>query len=95
MKTLNEIIQADKMINESAMYDKIIEDLTKAKEEGLPIEEGILGAIAGGTAGFVFGPKVMTAICNVLGIDVKGALGNLMTSRLIVTAAAAKLGYRL
>ena len=94
MKTIKEIAE-NEQINESLVYDDIIQKLTEAKENGTPLDEGLIGAIAGAAGGFVFGPKIMTAICNVLGIDVKGALGNLMTSRLIVTAAATKLGYRI
>lgn len=97
MKSIKEIIENNQSepINESLIYDELIQKLTEAKENGTPIDEGIIGAIAGAAGGFVFGPQVMTAICNALGIDVKGALGSLMTSRLIVTAAATKLGYRL
>lgn len=94
MKTMTEITK-DQQINESLVYDEIIQKLNEAKENNIPIDEGIVGAIAGAAGGLIFGPKVMTTICNVLGIDVKGALGSLMTSRLIVTAAATKLGYRL
>lgn len=94
MKTMSEI-NKDCQINESLVYDEIIQKLNEAKENNLPIDEGIVGAIAGAAGGLIFGPKVMTTICNVLGIDPKGALGSLMTSRLIVTAAATKLGYRL
>ena len=92
MKSMEEIANP---INEDLTYDDIIQKLNEAKENNIPIDEGIVGAIAGAAGGLIFGPKVMTTICNVLGIDVKGALGSLMTSRLIVTAAATKLGYRL
>ena len=94
MKDIEEIVD-EQQINESLMYDEIIEKLQTAKENGTPIDEGLIGAIAGGVGGLVFGPKIMTVICNVLGIDTKGSLGSLMTSRLICTAAAAKLGWRI
>ena len=36
----------------------------------------------------------MKGVCKVLGISESGALGNLMTSRLILTALAGYLGYK-
>ena len=94
MKTMTEITE-EHQINESLVYDEIIQKLNEAKENNLPLDEGVVGAVVGAAGGLIFGPKIMTTICNVLGIDVKGALGSLMTSRLIVTAAATKLGYRI
>ena len=94
MKALQDFVD-EQPINEAAVYDDIIQKLTEAKENGTPIDEGLIGAVVGGAGGMIFGPKIMTTICNVLGIDVKGALGSLMTSRLIVTAAATKLGWRI
>lgn len=94
MKDIEKIIE-DQQINEAYVYDEVIEKLQAAKENGTPIDEGLIGAIAGAAGGMIFGPKVMTVICNVLGIDVKGSLGSLMTSRLICTAVAAKLGWRI
>lgn len=90
-----ELAEIAKKYNEMDAYDSIIESLQKCKESGTPIEEGVVGAIAGMTGAMVFGPKIMTAVCQALGIDQKGALGSLMTSRLILTAVAGKLGWRL
>ena len=95
MKTMQEIADTNQQINEVQSYDDVIKKLTEAKEAGIPIDEGILGAIAGAVGGAVFGPKIMATICNVLGIDPKGSLGSLMTSRLIVTACATKLGWKI
>jgi len=95
MKTMEEIANQEITEDLDKQYDKIIETLQKAKEEKTPIDEGILGALVGGVTGFTFGPKVMNAICSALGIDPKGALGSLMTSRLIMTAVAGKIGARL
>jgi hypothetical protein len=36
----------------------------------------------------------MKAICKCLGIDEKGTLGSLLTSKLVLTAMGAQLGYR-
>lgn len=66
-------------------YNKIVESLQKGEE----IDEGLLGALAGGAVGVLAGPAVGRAICSVLGIDPKGTLGRLLTSRLVTTA----LGY--
>ena len=98
MKSMEEIAANDQQnITEDidTQYDMVIEALQKAKEEKTPIDEGIIGALVGGAARLTFGPRVMTAIGNALGIDTKGALGSLMTSRLILTAVAGKLGARI
>jgi uncharacterized protein YcfJ len=63
--------------------------LVEKLEKGEDIDEGLLGALAGGVVGALAGPAVGRAICNVLGIDQDGTLGRLLTSRLVTTA----LGY--
>ena len=93
MKTIKEL--AVEPITEELTYDNIIQKLQEAKENNIPLDEGIFGAIAGAATGAIFGPKVMTAICNALGVDIKGPFGNLLTSRLILTAVGGKLGMRL
>ena len=95
MKSIEEIAQETPIVEDlDAQYDAIIEKLQQAKTEKQPIDEGLLGSIIGGVAGVTVGPTVMKTICKVLGIDEKGPLGSLMTSRLIITAAGAKLGWR-
>lgn len=79
-------------ITEAQAYDDLIAKLQEAKENNIPLEEGLLTGLIGGIAGAAFGPKVMTAVCNALGIDLKGPLGSLMTSRIILTAVGAKVG---
>lgn len=96
MKSMEEIANQVEITEDlDRQYDTIIEALSKAKEDRMPIDEGILGALVGGAAGLTFGPRIMNAICAALGIDPKGALGSLMTSRLIMTAVAGKIGARL
>ena len=93
MKQINEYLE--KPINESQVYDDIINSLQESKEQGKPIEEGLFTGLFAGAAAFTVAPTIMKAVANVLGIDLKGPLGNLMTSRLILTAVGAKLGYRI
>ena len=66
----------------------------EAKEQEVPLDEGIGKAILGAAAGVTVGPTIMKGVCKVLGISETGALGNLMTSRLILTALAGYLGYK-
>lgn len=88
MKTIEEIANQEPIKEElDKQYDTIIQKLQEAKEQQLPIDEGIFGA----TVGVTVGPKLMRAVCLALGIDPKGTLGNLMTSRLVLTAVGTKL----
>ena len=93
MKQINEYLE--KPINESQVYDDIIKSLQESKEQSKPIEEGLFTGLLAGAAAFTVGPTIMKTVANVLGIDLKGPLGSLMTSRLILTAVGAKLGYRI
>ena len=94
MKTLDEFTQEHTQITESMMYDDMIQKLQEAKEAGKPIDEGLFGAIVGGIAGITIAPSVMKAICKILGVDVKGQFGSLMTSRLVLTALCTEMGWR-
>ena len=93
MKQINEYLE--KPINDSQVYDDIIKSLQESKEQSKPIEEGLFTGLFAGAAAFTVGPTIMKAVANVLGIDLKGPLGSLMTSRLILTSVGAKLGYRI
>jgi hypothetical protein len=79
---------------EQQAYDDIIKALNEAKENNIPLDEGIGKAILGAAAGVTVGPAIMKAVCKVLGISESGALGNLMTSRLVLTALGGYLGYK-
>lgn len=83
--TLNEEQQA---------YDNLIQILQEAKANNTPIDEGLGKAILGGLAGATVGPMIMKGVCSVLGINENGALGNLMTSRVILTALGGYLGWK-
>jgi len=93
MKSINDCLEQP--INEDKAYGDLIKHLEGARENGTPLTEGILGGLFGGLAGFTVGPIIMKAVANTLGIDLKGPLGSLMTSRLIVTACATKLGLKM
>ena len=94
MKDLQDIINNEEQITEELSYDEVIQKLQEAKENNIPIEEGIIGALVGGLTGATFGPKLGNAICSALGIDPKGTLGSLITSRIILTAIGAKMGWK-
>ena len=94
MKSIEEIVN-EGQINESLIYDEIIQKLNEAKENNIPVNEGILGAIAGGMVGATVGPKLMQAICKALGVDVKGLFGSLLTSKLVRGSVGTAMGWRL
>lgn len=94
MKSIEEIVN-EGQINESLIYDEIIQKLNEAKENNIPVNEGILGAIAGGMVGATVGPKLMQAICKALGVDIKGLFGSLLTSKLVMGSVGTAMGWRL
>ena len=94
MKSMEELAN-EKNINESLVYDDIIQKLTEAKENGTPIDEGIFGAIGGAILGASIGPKLGGALCRALGVDPKGTFGSLISSRLVMTAIFTKMGWKL
>ena len=93
MKTIKEI--AEQPIIEELTYDDIIQKLQEAKENNIPIDEGVIGAITGGILGATVGPKLMQAICKALGVDPKGSFGSLLTSKLVMGAVGTSMGWRL
>lgn len=96
MKSIEEIINNnDNPITEELTYDNVIQKLQEAKENNIPIDEGIIGAIAGGMLGATVGPKLMQAICKALGVDVKGTFGSLLTSKLVMGSVGTAMGWRL
>lgn len=95
MKTMQEIADTqEQQITEEMQYDEVIKKLQEAKENGMPIEEGILGALTGGIVGMTMGPKIMKGICKILGIDERGQFGSLLTSRMITTALGTYMGWK-
>ena len=94
MKSIEKLVN-EGQINESLIYDEIIQKLNEAKENNIPVNEGIRGAIAGGMVGATVGPKLMQAICKALGVDVKGLFGSLLTSKLVMGSVGTAMGWRL
>lgn len=89
------IAQETITINEEQQaYDNLIQILQEAKANNTPIDEGLGKAILGGLAGATVGPAIMRAVCRVLGINETGPMGNLMTSRLVLTAMGGYLGWK-
>ena len=86
------------IIDSKKVYDYIIESYETAQENnqqlGDVMDEGIFGALVGGAVGATVGQSIMKALCKCLGIDEKGTLGNLLTSKLILGAMGAQLGYK-
>ena len=86
------------IMDSKKVYDYIIEANEIAKANNQPLDdvmdEGLFSAIIGGAVGATVGQSIMKAVCKCLGIDEKGTLGNLLTSKLVLTAMGAQLGYR-
>lgn len=95
MKTISEQENKQEAINETLAYDEIIQKLNEAKENNMPIEEGLLGAIGGVVLGTTLGPKLSAAICKALGCDPKGTFGSLLTSKLVMGAICGTMGWKL
>jgi hypothetical protein len=81
-------VTPDQLFEAEKLYTEIVEKL----ENGEEIDEGFFGGLIGGAVGALAGPAIGRAICKVLGIDTKGALGKLFTSRLVTTAMGIALG---
>ena len=82
----------DKLINDNIglLENMQVELLMKILENPESLNEGILGRVLGGVAGFALGPTVGKLIAKVLGIT-KGPLYNLLTSRIVSAALAQEL----
>jgi len=81
-------VTPDQLAEAEKVYHQILENLQQGKD----LDEGLLGAIAGGAIGALAGPAIGRAICRVLGIEENGTLGKLLTSRLVTTAMGIALG---
>ena len=93
MKDLREIV--DQNITEDLSYDSIIQKLQEAKQNDIPLDEGILGAIGGVILGTTIGPKLGQALCKALGVDQRGTFGSLLTSKLVLGSIGATMGWKM
>ena len=102
MKNINELqdTRYQASIKESTQNIKeyIIEISNKAKETGRDaselIDEGLLSSIIGGVIGSTAGKSIMQGVCKALGVSENSTLGTLLTSRMVLTAVGAYLGYK-
>jgi uncharacterized protein YcfJ len=96
MNNLSDIKQQTCNLNEGVqnLRNYINEVAQQSAENGTPVEidEGVLGAIVGGIIGGTAGKSIMNAVCKALGINEKGSLGQLLTSRMVLTAVGAQIG---
>lgn len=72
----SENAQVDEAVERFEDMDGELEDL---------MDEGLLGKIVGGAAGFIIGPMIGRIIANALGIE-RGIFYDMLTSRLVTTA---------
>jgi hypothetical protein len=94
MKSMEEIAN-NMQITEELTYDSVIQKLQEAKENDLPIDEGIFGAIGGAILGAALGPKLGAALCKALGVDPKGTFGSLLTSKLVMGSIGTTMGWKM
>ena len=90
-------VSAKEVQNAKKLFNYIVESAAIAQEEGKSLDdvmdEGLFTALLGGVAGATIGPAIMKAICRILGIDVNGTLGKLLTSSLVLGALGTELGF--
>lgn len=88
----------EEIMESKKVYDYIVEANNIAKQEGIPFEnvmdEGLFGSLIAGAVSATVGQSIMKAICKCLGIDEKGTLGSLLTSKIVLAAMGAELGYK-
>ena len=82
-------------IEEEQLVQSLLESAESAKTPGQALEEGLLGGIVGGIAGATLAPAIMKSICKILGIQENGTLGQLLTSKLVLSAIGAQLGLKM
>lgn len=90
-----EEIANNMQITEELTYDSVIQKLQEAKENDLPLDEGIFGAIGGAILGAALGPKLGAALCKALGVDPKGTFGSLLTSKLVMGSIGTTMGWKM
>lgn len=102
MKNITELqdsqYQALLMESTKNIKDYIIQVADTSRETGQAaadiIDEGLLASIVGGVIGGTAGKSIMQGVCKALGINETSTLGQLLTSRAVLTAVGAHLGYK-
>jgi len=87
-----EILRTNASPQEIHEAEKLYYAAVEKLEKGEDLDEGFFSGLVGGTLGALAGPAIGRALCKVLGIDEKGAMGKLLTSRLVTTAMGIALG---
>lgn len=91
-------VTPEQVMNSKKLYNYIVESAAIAEEQGKSMDdvmdEGLFSAIALGALGATAGPAIMKAVCKCLGINENGCLGNLLTSRVVLTAICGELGLQ-
>lgn len=77
--------------SENAEVDRWVEIFEN--EHGGELEEGFLGRLAGGAAGFIIGPSIGKVIARALGMK-SGVMYDLLTSRLVSAALGAAIAKK-
>lgn len=93
MKNFKTVYDENIITEDVMIYDDIINRLQEAKNNNTPINEGIITGLLGGIAGATVGPAIMKAVCQALGISLEGHLGKLITSKIVLGAVGAKIGW--
>lgn len=82
MKKVNELLNG---LNETENLIDLNSNILYESFKNDELDEGILGSIIGGAAGFLIGPIIGKAMCKILGVT-QGLLYNLLTSKVVTTA---------
>jgi uncharacterized protein YcfJ len=106
MKDFKELIEKNEPIFEKSAVEHLTEDELKLAEDAYiklqeyikdkninELDEGVIGSILGGVAGFLVGPALGKIIANTLGVE-KGIIFDMLTSRVVCAALGAALGKR-
>lgn len=105
IESLNEALQSEWTAELEDRVDLALEEFTKEylNEDGsydierLDAEmtnEGILGSVFGGLTGFALGKTIGKTIAKVLGIEKKGIMYDMLTSRLVGAALGSAIGKK-
>ena len=78
-------VQLDYLTEDENMEVERWVSICEQEYNGDPMDEGFLGKLIGGAAGFIIGPSIGRIVAKALGVE-KGVLYDTLTSRLVSTA---------